>query len=241
MTLFCKNCNFKISSACNFCPNCGQAKILHRLSFHDVSHNLIHAFFHADKGIFLLFKELCYRPGTVARLYVEGKRKKYYDPFSFLVFMVAVAAFLIIKFESLTVAHLKIDSYNRELIHFLFKYFNVFIFIMCPANAFFIWLIFKKKKMNYIETLVLSAYVSGQTMFFYCIGLLPYYVFNSFSSIIGIITGVLLIVWTAIAILQFYRTKSLRDIAKAIWLIIILQSISQGVFYCVFLLHKEWG
>ena len=240
MTTICKNCNFKFNENYSYCPNCGQVKNLKRLSFHDVSHNIFHAFFHADKGIFLLFKELCYKPGRVARLYVEGKRKKYFDPFSFLVLMVAVAVFFILKFESLTIAHRNLNADNFQLLHFMFKYFNFFIFIMCPVNAFFIWLIFKNYKMNFIETLVLSAYVSGQTMFFYCIILIPLSLFQSFSGEIGIIAGSLLALWSAMAVLQLYNTKSFLNIVKAVSVIIILQMISQGLFYCSFFIYKKF-
>src|SRR6266540_2091977 len=146
MSVVCKNCNHEFSKNYKYCPYCGQAATTERLNFHHLTHDIVHAFIHADKGVFLLFKELSYMPGKVARLYVEGKRKKYFNPFSFLVLMVAIALIFILKFESLVVSHRNLNAGNLEFLHFVFKYFNVFIFIMCPVNAFLTWLFFRKYK-----------------------------------------------------------------------------------------------
>jgi len=239
MSVVCKNCNHSFSKNYRYCPYCGQAATTERLNFHHLTHDIVHAFIHADKGVFLLFKELSYMPGKVARLYVEGKRKKYFNPFSFLVLMVAIALIFILKFESLVVSHRNLNAGNLEFLHFVFKYFNVFIFIMCPVNAFLTWLFFRKYNMNFIETLVLAAYMSGQTMFFYCIILIPLILFTSKMEVIGIITGILMVCWSVIAILQFYETKTFGNIIKAIFIIVISQSLSQGLIYLTFDMYKK--
>jgi Protein of unknown function (DUF3667) len=161
MSAICKNCNNSFGKNYKYCPYCGQAANIQRLNFQQLTHDVVHAFTHSDKGVFLLFKELSYMPGRVARLYVEGKRKKYFNPFNFLVLMVAIALFFILKFESLAVLNRNLNSDNPELLHFAFKYYNVFIFIMCPVNAFLMWLFFRKYNMNFIENLVLATYMSG--------------------------------------------------------------------------------
>ncbi|HXL55839.1 MAG TPA: DUF3667 domain-containing protein [Chitinophagaceae bacterium] len=239
MSVVCKNCNHSFSKNYKYCPYCGQAATMQRLNFHQVIHDIMHAFIHGDKGVFLLFKELSYMPGRVARLYVEGKRKKYFNPFSFLVLMVAIALFFILKFESFTIPHKNLNSDKLEILHFVFKYFNVFIFIMCPVNAFLIWLFFRKYNLNFIENLVLAAYMSGQTMFFYCIILIPLILFTSIMVAIGTITGILLACWSVMAIMQFYETKSFRNIIKAIFIIIISQTLSQGLTYFSFDIYKK--
>lgn len=74
----------------NFCSNCGQKAETHRITFKHVIHELIHAFTHTDKGFFLLIKSLITKPGIVAKEYLEGKRKKYFNPLSFLVITAAL-------------------------------------------------------------------------------------------------------------------------------------------------------
>ncbi len=93
--------------------------------------------------------------------------------------------------------------------------------------------------MNFIENLVLAAYMSGQTMFFYCIILIPLILFTSVMVAIGTITGILLACWSVMAIMQFYETKSFRNIIKAIFIIIISQTLSQGLIYFSFDIYKK--
>ena len=115
---------------------------------------------------------------------------------------------------SLLLYHIRIlNSDKLEILNFAFKYFNVFIFIMCPVDAFLIWLFFRKYNLNFIENLVLAAYMSGQTMFFYCIILIPFILFTSIMVAIGTITGILLACWSVMAILwnqifsQYYQSN----------------------------------
>ncbi|GEM_PF-4297466 len=79
----CLNCGAAWQPGMNYCPQCGQKTDIHRLTFTHILHEFFHAFTHADKGIFHLLKGLATQPGTVAREYVEGKRKKYFNPFTF--------------------------------------------------------------------------------------------------------------------------------------------------------------
>jgi hypothetical protein len=181
MSTVCKNCNHSFNKNYRYCPYCGQAATIKRLDVHQLIHDIVHAFIHGDKGVFLLFKELSYKPGSVARLYVEGKRKKYFNPFSFLVLMVAIALFFILKFESFTLSNTNGNTDNTELLHFAFKYYNVFIFIMCPVNAFLIWLFFRKYNMNFIENLVLAAYMSGQNNVFLLYNIYIFYFLYFFN------------------------------------------------------------
>src|SRR5688572_23676889 len=89
--MICQNCEVTFES--KFCPDCGQKADIHRISIKHIIHDVVHAFTHADKGLLLLVKELLLRPGFVAREFVGGKRKKYFNPLSFLVIASALLAY----------------------------------------------------------------------------------------------------------------------------------------------------
>ena len=80
----CLNCSFDFKVGENFCSNCGQNTETHRLNVTHIWHDIFHAVTHADKGILHLIKQLAFNPGVVAKEYVDGQRKKYFNPFSFL-------------------------------------------------------------------------------------------------------------------------------------------------------------
>src|SRR5688572_10457773 len=87
----CKNCDSPLDG--NFCANCGQKSEIHRVTFKHFLHEFFHAFTHTDKGILLLMKELITRPGYVAQEYLDGKRKKYFNPLTFLIILSSLYVF----------------------------------------------------------------------------------------------------------------------------------------------------
>src|SRR5579864_2451240 len=90
----CKGCGGTLDSGMHFCPSCGETAHPHRLDLKHILHEFIHAFLHADKGIFLLVKQLAQEPGLTALSYVNGSRKKYFNPVSFLLIAGGLAFFL---------------------------------------------------------------------------------------------------------------------------------------------------
>lgn len=90
----CLNCNAPLSATQKFCSECGQKTALKRVNLHDVLHDAIHYFTHADKGIFTLLKSLVVQPGLVAKEYIEGKRKKHFPPLNF--FLIVAAVYIVI-------------------------------------------------------------------------------------------------------------------------------------------------
>ncbi|MBD3581781.1 DUF3667 domain-containing protein [Flavobacterium selenitireducens] len=90
MASVCRNCDRELAADFGFCPGCGQKSDLHRLSWHEIAHDSIHYFTHADKGIFSLIADLGSKPGSVARQYVEGRRRKYFPPLNFFLIIAAI-------------------------------------------------------------------------------------------------------------------------------------------------------
>lgn len=90
----CLNCGSAFTPDAKYCAACGQKAATHRMHFHDIWHDLIHYFTHADKGIFHLLKDLATKPGLVAREFVEGKRQKYFRPLNFFLIVAGLVVFM---------------------------------------------------------------------------------------------------------------------------------------------------
>lgn len=234
----CKNCDKNISDFYAYCPHCGQKSNISRLNFRQLINDIWVAFSNTDKGVLLLIRELVYKPGQVSREYIYGRRKIYFNPFSYLAIMVAVALYFILRFENVGLDYSHLETNDVELLQFAFKYFNVFILLMCPIYALFIWLFFLGQKFNYVENLVLSAYLSGQTMLYYIAALIIFVVFPSAVNVLGMIIGFMISIWYIVAILQFYQTRSVWSILKSILVIIISQIVSQGMIFYTFSFYK---
>jgi hypothetical protein len=155
-----------------FCPDCGQKTDTARLTFLHFIHELLHAFTHADKGIFHLIKGLSTQPGTVAREYIAGKRKSYFNPYTFFILMAGLFVLSNIYFKPPAqkiepnpnvVARIPTEKGKQNyvaMMHrvskstgFMNKHGNVVAMIAVPVISLLTWGFFYKRKFNYVEHL----------------------------------------------------------------------------------------
>ncbi|HCL06299.1 MAG TPA: hypothetical protein DHW64_10180 [Chitinophagaceae bacterium] len=186
----CLNCNLPLSAGQNFCPNCGQKAALKRLNLHDIWHDVVHYFTHADKGIFQLLKALVTETGTVAREFVSGKRKKYFPPLNFFLIVAALYVFMGSVIPNKSVRPSKqnvVNAYQKEPIpkesasgysaaatrqanvgRFFNKYANFVAMFAAPYISLIIWLILLRGPYNFTEHLVANLYLIGFTNLVRC-------------------------------------------------------------------------
>lgn len=87
----CPNCSTTLESHFLHCPTCGQTANLPRFRVRHILNEFFQAIFSVDKGVLFLVKNLALQPGVTAREYVvETKRKKYVNPFSFLLLVLGL-------------------------------------------------------------------------------------------------------------------------------------------------------
>jgi hypothetical protein len=169
----CLNCQTEFTGT--FCNNCGQ-KETHRYSVVHVLHELVHVFTHADKGIFSFSWNILRKPGVVALDLVEGKRKRYFNLFQYLLIIVGFVTFLLVKtnFVDVTVNtmndlnELKVTAKQAQLqktiANGVQKYNNIMQMMLIPVYAYFAWLfVGRRKNYNYAEHIVLHTASSAQT------------------------------------------------------------------------------
>ena len=94
---FCKNCEAPLKDEYKYCPECGQ-KVDDDLNLKVLFNNTISNYFSIDARFFTSFIPLMFRPGYVARKFVEGKRLIYLHPAQYYLF-VSVIFFFILSFK----------------------------------------------------------------------------------------------------------------------------------------------
>jgi Protein of unknown function (DUF3667) len=182
---------------------------------HDISHDFLHAMFHVDQSIFALIRDLAYRPGHVAREFVEGKRKKYFGPFAFLLLAVGLASFLIV----VTGIQWVTSDVRSAPVDFLRQHVNLVILLQMPLLAAACSLLFYNNRLHYAEHLVLAAYVSGFRIL--VLGLVG--VPAMFLAKIEITDQIFMapyfgfwLVYFVVAAVQFYRGNTFWVIVRAV-------------------------
>jgi hypothetical protein len=154
----CLNCGASFPAGQKFCGACGQRTDINpRLTLRDIGHDLVHAITHADHSVFALIRGLLTRPGRVARDFVEGRRKRHFGPFAFLIITVGLASAVIL---------LAGVEWFRPFRHghageVLQRHVNLVILLQVPLLAAFCSLLFPRGGRGYADHLVLAAYASG--------------------------------------------------------------------------------
>lgn len=233
----CKNCSASLRPEDQFCPACGQTAHTHRLDLRHILHEFVHAVIHADKGILYLTKEMTRRPGFVAKDYVEGRRKRYFNPFSYLVITVAVAAFLSNYFHLMESNTLHPNPVSASVS----KNINLVFLVSVPICSFFNWRLFRRSGYNYAENLTLMAFLEGFRVVFFMLIFMPLVVFfrSYYYGCLSIYLG-LWTVFSAWAYLQFYGGRWWLVGLKTLLSLVLTQTIiSILIFALVFLFLKN--
>jgi Na+/melibiose symporter-like transporter len=180
------NCGHSLQGEDVYCPRCGQAAATHRFSFAHFLHEFFHAFTHTDKSVFALIRGLSTRPGHLVREYLDGQRKKYFNPFTFLL-LVAAFSILVLQFSgtfkgnsprqpentaagspgsarvspppaSVNPRIAAIQERARKVGAFMEKKQNLVMIIAVPFNSLIFFVFYLRRKRNYTEHLVANVF-----------------------------------------------------------------------------------
>ena len=89
---YCRNCGEIIHK--KFCTHCGQ-KIEARIKIKSLLHDIPHAIYHVDHGFFFNVKQLFLRPGAAMLDYLQGRRKPFFHPVTYLAILLVFNLFAV--------------------------------------------------------------------------------------------------------------------------------------------------
>jgi hypothetical protein len=217
----CLNCNTTLQPEQRYCSQCGQQAAIHRFSVPHFLHEFFHAFTHTDKGIFHLLKSLATRPGATAREYIQGKRKAYFNPFTFFlivmgIYVLADAMFVksapeqepdqrvLARIPTAEGKQQYVDMLRRgnNVRHFMEKKANIVAMVAVPLIALVSWMFFYRRGFNYAEHLTANMmFVVFSNLLFALIifplrGLFKGTAMASWLPLIGMLLQTLYLCWS---------------------------------------------
>lgn len=181
MTTTCLNCGTALTDI--YCPHCGQKGTVDRITWHHVGEEITHFFTHIEYGFLKTTKELLTRPGVTQKNYLDGKRKTYHKPISYLLIWVAI--FLLVSAltkrfgyydKETTTTLLNTGAENEAMI---LKYRAFIEILILPFTAFNGWLLLAFPKITYLEFLVTGFYRFA-----------VFYIFLTVQYIFSLIAGI---------------------------------------------------
>lgn len=172
-------------------------------------------------------KELIVRPGHAIREYNEGKRKKYFNPITFLLIASALQLFATKKthmfehymnsLEAITAQMAPNKKVGEEIsksvkqqtekpLTFTMEYSKLLTFLFIPVLGLFTWLLFKRSGVNYAENLVLNVMISAElSILFLVLCVVPFLIFPSLVLIWMSLYLVINWGYSVIVYKQFFR------------------------------------
>ncbi|HTL07676.1 MAG TPA: DUF3667 domain-containing protein [Chitinophagaceae bacterium] len=220
----CENCNNQFAGA--FCNSCGQ-KVAHRITMPHILHDVAHAFTHADKGFLNLLLQLFVRPGVVAREYIlEKKRKKYYNPFQFILIIGSIAAFVAINthfaettMEAMgpgTVTSQRVLNFQHAISKYMGKYYNFLVLLQLPFFALGSFLVYRKYKYNYAEHLTLQTFITAQSTILGMLTMILIGTIGKTGVYFSFLMAPLNMGYQVLAFIQFFGERSFMGVLKGI-------------------------
>jgi hypothetical protein len=167
----------------------------------------------------------------LAKEFLEGKRKKYFNPLTFYVIVSAVWALVVSKshyFESMSSGRSRASGEMPEWMRLLGYYFSqsmpiviahgkiISLVITAPLLAFLSWLFFRKQKNNYAENLVLHTFLAGQALLGMVIIFIPAFLIFGSAKLNNEIYQWLFAAYLGFAYWQFFKNHWLVAIIKAL-------------------------
>lgn len=216
-----------------YCADCGQKVTTHRLTLHEIGHEAMHALLHVDRSVLTLIRALALRPGRVALDYVQGRRTRYYGPFSFLIVSVAVtsAAIALTQFPAVT------SDTPNAVASFLQHHVNLLWLFSVPITAAAFRALSPRGPFNYAEYLVLAAYYVGmRSLFFAIVNVGGWYVFRPGGRVAQDLYFALLPtapVYLAFAASQFLPGSRWLSALKGVVAFALTLAASYGIVFAV--------
>jgi len=234
----CKNCNNEFDG--HYCNQCGQPAETHQMNVHFLVHDIQHGFFHIEKGILFTIKELFTRPGHSIREYLQGKRVKHFKPISLVLLLAGILGLLSHYFHfDILSDTFKVSSTGSQadelnelfntVSEWISSHYALVSLLLLPVFTLGTFLSFRKMGYNYIEHLVINAFLTSQRLVLRIV-LFPFYNLLNRTRELEIFSGIVNLViffltfWTLI---QFFNTTKKTTV---FWRT-LLSGIISGLLY----------
>jgi len=256
----CKTCNNPYENTAQYCSNCGAKIVDDRLSLKGTWEEFVGPFFSWDNNFWRTFIGLFTNPKDVLEAYISGARKKYFQPFSYIILYATIAVFFYKFFpldiifdysEGFTKGYNSTNSTGnvpkidmKGFMETLMSYYNFFVLLLIPIYALTSYIIFNKRGHNFFEHLVFNSYLQTN------LGFISLVLQVVLVNIIGMSFGtysllflLLFILFTLYAFKKLYEQNIKQSLISgvkylllfaALYLVIIIAfSIFFGIIYVI--------
>lgn len=161
----CKNCSNTLRTDYLYCPTCGGKVIRNRITVKNLWFDILDRYFNVDNTFIRTFIHLFTKPEIVIEGYLQGLRKKYLNPISYLGIAITLSGFIVFMMTK-SVGSMDFDIfdvgvqtvYQEKMMDFILDYQALFFIFFVPLMAVAGWLCFDQKKYNFAERTTIFMY-----------------------------------------------------------------------------------
>jgi len=165
----CKNCSKTLSLSTNFCSDCGAKVIRNRLTIKNLFEHFIENYLNYDNKFIQTFIKLLISPEIVISSFVNGTRKKFINPVSFLAISFTVSGVYLFFFQQKLKEYMDFSNISATygegqqklsaaIFDISFNYNSLLYLFIIPILALISWAVFYNKKYNFTEHVVIYLY-----------------------------------------------------------------------------------
>lgn len=230
----CKNCGDTLRTDFLYCPKCGGKVIRNRITIKNLWTDILERYFNLDNTFVNTFVHLFTKPEVVIEGYIQGLRRKYLNPISYLgiaLTLSGIQIFLMTRFmDSIDFSvydnQLQME-FQRKLTAFVMDFQSLITIMFIPLMAISAWLCFDEKKYNFAERTIIFMYSLSHfttTIFIPTILILLWAPENYMTfSFLGILA---MLIYNGYVISRISKSKGLALIARLLFFCIVF-----GVLY----------
>jgi hypothetical protein len=212
MNIVCKNCQTHFKG--KFCPQCAQKANSGRLQVGNVLHEFWHNLTHTDHSVFSFIKGMFVNPGLVIREFIEGKRKKYFNPYTFFIIVTGILIFVSAKlyqYEDAT------NQVRNEYGQYINKHYNIILICCLPFVAVIMRVAFAKHKYNYAEWITFFVFAFGFLNLIQLLIKCVYFIFIKYHFLLSNYTTMFVYVIFIYILISFLKPKKATGVIASVF------------------------
>ena len=228
----CKNCKNSLRDIDGFCSVCGARIIDERISFRFLFNEFLDKVLSVDNKLLKTFFHLFTKPEVVIDGFINGVRKKYYNPVSYLLISITLTGIYLyflkdVAMETMNVLEVEPDPNNpfgnAESMKKIFDIttdYQAFITVSnIPIYGFISWLVFlNKKKYNFYEHLIIYLYAASQiTVLSFLIVVPIYFINKEIGGFVSLVMSGISILYFGYVLIRLFKLSFFQFIIKTIY------------------------
>jgi len=229
----CKNCNAPLNDKAGYCSYCGARVLDDKITLRFLFNEILDKVLSVDNKLIKTFLHLFTKPHKVIEDYVRGVRKRYFNPFNYILISITLAGIstlitrdftmdLVTSANSQMMNPEALES-NRKMMDFIFDYQSIITILSIPFYAFVSWVVFlNKRKFNYLEHNIVYIYTSGHLsiMNFLMVGVCFLFNLNLYMEV-SLVAASLLLIYNSYVLIRLFKLSFFQFILKILYFLFI--------------------